>query len=298
MNAVSSLVWNEFASFDLIHVHQCLTDFGAYASCIAASLGKTVVLTDLGGGTSPIMLQGGLAMADGIVSISSYAHSCIAPLVSAPTTVMIGPVDTDIFCPPLVPACEPAVVCVGQIMPHEGIDRLIRALPPGLKLRVVGHAYNEEYQALLVRLAEGKDVDFIFDASDRSLVSIYQKSTLFVQASCFKDVYGNVAAMTQMMGLATLEAMACGLPVIVSSDGGSIPELVTDPRFGMIFKDERELGDMLRQHQTGDWPSADAAAAVRAHTVSTCGLAVYGRRLADFYAKVHAHRQEGVACGS
>jgi glycosyltransferase involved in cell wall biosynthesis len=298
MNAVSSLIWNEFDGFDLIHIHQCLTDFAAYASCVAASLGKTVVLTDLGGGASPIMLQGGLAMADGIVSISSYAHSSIAPLVRVPTTVMTGPVDTDIYCPPLIPAREPAVVCVGRIMPHKGIDRIIRALPPGLKLRVAGHVYNEEYRALLVRLAEGKDVEFVFDASDRSLVSIYQKSTLFVQASCFKDVYGNVAAKTELMGLATLEAMACGLPVIVSSDGGSLPELVTDPRFGMVFKDERELGGMLRQHQTGDWPSADAATAVRAHAVSTCGLTVYGRRLADFYAKVHVSRQEGVACAS
>jgi hypothetical protein len=83
MNAISSLLWSEVRNFDLIHVHQCLTDFGAYACCVAASLGKTVVLTDLGGGSSPIMLQGGLAMADGIVSISAYAHSSIAPLVTA-----------------------------------------------------------------------------------------------------------------------------------------------------------------------------------------------------------------------
>jgi glycosyltransferase involved in cell wall biosynthesis len=183
-------------------------------------------------------------------------------------------------------------------MPHKGIDRIIRALPPGLKLRVVGRVYNEEYRALLAKLAEGKNVEFIFDAPDGALVAIYQESTLFVQASCMQDVYGNIAAKTELMGLTTIEAMACGLPVIVSSDGGSLPELVADPRFGAVFKDEAELGAMLRCHQAGLWPFAGASATARAHAVTTHGLAAYGRSLADFYAAVHARRLGGLACAS
>ena len=298
MNALSSRLWSEFAGFDVIHVHQSLAEFGAYACCVAASLGKTVVLTDLGGGSSPVMLQGGLTMADGVVSISKYAHSFIAPLVSVPSAIMTGPVDTDIFHSPPTASSTPAVVCVGRIMPHKGIDRIIRALPPGLKLRVVGRVYNEEYRTLLSGLAEGKDVEFIFDAPDGSLVAIYQESTLFVQASCMQDVYGNVAAKTELMGLTTIEAMACGLPVIVSSDGGSLPELVADPSFGALFKGEAELGAMLRRHQAGLWPPAGASAIARAHAVTTYGLAAYGRSLADFYAAVHARRLGGLACAS
>jgi glycosyltransferase involved in cell wall biosynthesis len=298
MNALSARLWSEFANFDVIHIHQSLSEFGAYACCVAASLGKTVVLTDLGGGATPVMLRGGLAMADGVVSISKYAHSFIAPLVSAPFAVMIGPVDTDIFRPSSAAAIAPAVVCVGRIMPHKGIDRVIRALPPDLKLRVVGRVYHEEYWTLLRQLAEGKDVEFIFDARDDSLVATYQKSTLFVQASCMRDVYGNLASKTELMGLTTLEAMACGLPVIVSADGGSLPELVTDSRFGLIFKNESDLGAMLRRHQARLWPSPGASAVARAHVVATCGLTAYGRRLADFYAAIHARRLEGPACGS
>ena len=99
MNALSSRLWSEFDSFDVIHIHQSLTDFGAYASCVAASLGKTVVLTDSAAVRALIMLQGGLAMADGVVPISRYAHSFIAPLVRAPSAILIGPVNTDIFSP-------------------------------------------------------------------------------------------------------------------------------------------------------------------------------------------------------
>jgi glycosyltransferase involved in cell wall biosynthesis len=292
MTAVSSSFWSEFADFDVIHIHQSLTEFGAYCCCIAASLGKTVVLTDLGGGSSPVMLQGGLAMADGVVSISAYAHSFVAPLVRGLSTIMTGPVDTDTFCPPAVPARTPAVVCVGRIMPHKGIDRIILALPKGLKLRVVGHVYSEEYRTLLTGLAEGKDVDFIFNAVDNSLVDIYQQSTLFVQASCVHDIYGNVAAKAELMGLTTLEAMASGLPVVVSADGGSLPELVTDPRFGSVFKSAAELEMTLRRHQAGLWPPAGAAVFAREHAVTKFGLAGYGRRLADFYASVHARRMD------
>jgi glycosyltransferase involved in cell wall biosynthesis len=291
MDALSSLLWAEFAAFDVIHIHQSLTDFGAYACCIAASLGKTVILTDLGGGANPVMLQGGLAMADGVVSISAYAHKFIAPLVRAPSAVLTGPVDTDAFHPPDVQPAVPSAICVSRIMPHKGIDRLIRALPSDLKLYVVGRVYHEAYRALLGELAAGKDVVFIHDATDDSLVRLYQNSTVFLQASCTRDVYGNVADKTELMGLTTLEAMACGLPVIVSGDGGSLPELVTDPRFGFVFRSEQELRQLLLRHQAGLWPSAGAQTAARTHVVAACGLAAYGRRLADFYAEVHMRRR-------
>ena len=193
MAAMSSQLWNEFDAFDIVHVHQSLTDFGAYACCAAASLGKTVLLTDLGGGRNPIMVQGGLAIGDGIVSISEYAHRAMAAASSGdlPQLVLSGPVDTEVFRPSEDPPHKPAAICVSRIMPHKGIDRIIRALPAGLKLRVVGRVYHEEYRALLGSLAVGKDVEFVHDASDEELVSLYQQSTVFVQGSCSRDVVRN-----------------------------------------------------------------------------------------------------------
>jgi len=135
-------------------------------------------------------------------------------------------------------------------------------------------------------------------ADDDRLVSIYQQASLFVQASCVRDVYGNVAAKTELMGLTTLEAMACGLPVIVSADGGSLPELVTDTRFGAVFKDEVDLASLLRRHQSGIWPPLGGQAAAREHAISIYSLATYGRKLADFYAAAHTRRIRGRVCAS
>jgi len=293
MGALSTALWEEFESFDVVHVHQSLTDFGAYACSVAASMGKTVVLTDLGGGSNPIMMQGGLGMADGVVSISAYAHKMIGAGVRCPFAIMIGPVDTESLIPATSPPEKPAAIAVSRIMPHKGIDRIIRALPYGLKLRVVGRVYNESYRALLGELAVGKDVEFIHDASDDSLLSLYQRSTVFVQGSCFTDVYGNVEPKTELMGLTTLEAMSCGLPVIVSADGGSLPELVTDPAFGRVFTTHDQLSSLLRRHLAGLWPMRDVRAVARAHVIKTSGLAEYGHRLGEFYADVHARRTGG-----
>lgn len=291
MDAISSHLWREFEAFDVVHIHQSLTDFGAYACCTAASLGKTIVLTDLGGGSNPIMLQGGLAMADGILSISKYAHGMIASAVTSRSLIISGPVDTEKFVPGQVMPTSPAAICVSRIMPHKGIDRLIRALPQGLKLRVVGRVYHDEYRSMLSELAHGKDVEFIHDASDDDLLGFYQKSTIFLQGSCLTDVYGNVQPKTELMGLTTLEAMSCGLPVVVSADGGSLPELVTDAKFGFVFSTTEELNSVLRRHMAGFWPAASAARAARAHVVSTAGLKEYGKRLGAFYHDVHAQRQ-------
>jgi glycosyltransferase involved in cell wall biosynthesis len=298
MDAISSRLWDEFASFDVIHIHQTLTDFGAYACCIAASLRKTIVVTDLGGGNNPVMVNGGLALADGVLSISNYAHARIASDVRSHSLVIIGPIDTDAFHPADRPPPDPAAICVGRIMPHKGIDRLIRALPTGLKLRVVGRVYHEPYRRVLGELAAGKDVEFIHDAADQALTEYYHRSSLFLQASCTRDLYGNIAPNTELMGLTTLEAMACGLPVIVSADGGSLPELITDPAFGRVFATEAELENLLRQHQAGLWPVNNAANAARAHAIASYGLIGYGQRLAQFYADIHASRLNSCRCAS
>jgi glycosyltransferase involved in cell wall biosynthesis len=298
MDAVSSAIWDEIRSFDVIHVHQMLTDFGAYACCVAASMRKTIIGTDLGGGGNPIMLQGGLDLLTGIVSISDYADRLVKPNCRAPSIVMIGPIDTEEFIPAARPPVRPAVICVGRIMPHKGIDRIIRAIPVDLKLRVVGPVCHGAYRNLLGELAEGKDVEFIHNASDIELVRLYQQSTLFTQGSCTRDIYGNTVSKTELMGLTTLEAMSCGLAAIVSADGGSLPELVSDSTFGRVFSSPSELEDLLRLHQSGAWPEAGAGTAARAHVVRAHGLAAYGRRLAGFYGEMHARASENALCAS
>ncbi len=298
MDSTSEALWREIERFDIVHIHQSLTLFGAFATGVAKSLGKLVVLTDLGGGNNRLMLDGlGLSLADGVISISAYAHSFIASMFAGPYEILLGPVDTERFLPAADPPIRAArrVICVSRIMPHKGIDRIVAALPPGLSLTVVGRVYDEGYYRSLRDMARGKDVTFVHDADDERLVALYRGSDLFAQGSTSRDPNGNTIAKPELMGLTTLEAMSCGLPVVVS-DAGSLPELVRDERIGRVFASHRELVDIFEDVVAGLWPPPGAAAIARDHVVDRYSLARVGERIGAFYARVHA--EAGARCAS
>jgi glycosyltransferase involved in cell wall biosynthesis len=71
--------------------------------------------------------------------------------------------------------------------------------------------------------------------NEKELPGIYAKATLFVLPS-----------FDEGFGLPALEAMACGVPVIVS-DGGALPETVGDA--GLIFRinERNDLAKALRE---------------------------------------------------
>ncbi len=290
MDGFSAALWRELPGFDLVHLHQPLTIFGAYSLAIVRSLAIPAVGTDLGAGEHKLMLSGrGIELLDGIISISQYAHNLIERFFSGPHQVLIGPVDTDHFSPGSQTTRDrQTVLCVSRIMPHKGIDRVIAALQPGQRLIVAGRVYHEPYYALLCAMAKGKDVVFVHDADDSVLLRLYRSAGLFVQASTARDIYGNTVAKPELMGLTTLEAMACGLPVAVA-DTGSLPELVTDPRFGRVFASHEDLSGILRDVQEGVWPAPDAGMLARAHVLAAHGMDMIGLRLADFYQGVLAH---------
>jgi glycosyltransferase involved in cell wall biosynthesis len=284
MAALSSRLWDVLAGFDLVHIHQILTIFGAYATSVVRSLAIPIVGTDLGGGDDPLMLRNrGLELASGVLSISRYAHDRIAAYYGGRHEVLIGPVDTDQFRPRDGSVRDPRLVlCVGRVLPHKGVDRVIAALPEGLRLMVVGHAYDAGYRKLLGQMARGKDVQFLEGVDDEGLLALYASAALLVQASTSRDVYGNSVGKPELMGLTTLEAMACGLPVAVARTG-SLPELVPDPRFGRTFSSTDELAAILGDLASGAWPSAQAGAEARAHVVRHHGMPAIGRRLVAFY---------------
>lgn len=288
MSGISGHLWRELSTFDLVHVHQALTVFGAYCASIVKSLGKSLVLTDLGGGDNSIMTTGrGVELADGVISISRYAHSLVSTKFSGPYEILVGPVDTDLFAPTFDKARDrTSAICVGRILPHKGIDRVIAALPQGLRVRIVGRVYHEPYYKMLKKMSKGKDVVFIHDADDKMLVELYRSSGLFLQASTTKDCYGTIVRKPELMGLTTLEAMSCGLPAIVSN-AGSLPELVRDPDFGLVFSSDDELAGCLRAFLRGAWPPHGAAEKARRHVVANHSFAAIGRQLCNFYMSVH-----------
>ncbi|CAN5761942.1 hypothetical protein BH18ACT15_BH18ACT15_12690 [soil metagenome] len=128
---------------------------------------------------------------------------------------------------------------VGRITPHKGVDRLIQALPPGQSLTVAGTAGHDShppesgYPELLRRLARGKDVRWLHGVSDDELPALYRSACLVVLPSVLVTCYGRRVAISELLGLVLLEAMASATPVICTRVGGP-PEVVTEGVTGFV----------------------------------------------------------------
>lgn len=293
MDSIPDLLWSELEGFDLVHIHQSLTTFGAYAISIARSKNIPIVSTDLGGGDSALMLYGkGLELSNSVLSISNYAKSLISTNFSAMHEVIIGPVDTSFFTPDkTVNRKKNQAICVSRILPHKGIDRIIAALPNTMRLLVVGQVYDNNYFGLLQELSRTKDVEFIHNADDEDLLHLYRTSSIFIQASTHKDYYGNVILKPELMGLTTLEAMSCGLPVVVS-DAGSLPELVTNQKYGRVFSSHEELQEILNEHANSKSSLFDTEESVRKHVVNSYSFSSVGDSLLTLYKKTLASSKD------
>ena len=112
------------------------------------------------------------------------------------------------------------IICVARITPVKGIHDLIMAFyiaskrVPGWRLIIAGPIVDKQYYGYLQNLIKKfnleNSISFMGMVSDEELARIYAGSSIFVLPSYHES-----------FGIARVEALACGLPVITTETGGS-----------------------------------------------------------------------------
>ncbi len=218
---------------DVIHCVSWNTLVTDFSVLLARILDKKVFVTDVGGGGS-LTLVGRLPLARWVDGFLLLAPQGIPQFdaVREKVSIIYAGIDVLRYCPaPEVP--RRGVLFVGRLLPHKGIDYLVQAVDPGVPLRIIGRPYHEEYLRLLHRLAEGKEVTFVTDASDDEILHAYRSAEVAVLSSVYTNVYGETTALPELLGFTGMEAMACGTPLL-GSDVGGIPEVVVDGVTGFL----------------------------------------------------------------
>ncbi len=114
---------------------------------------------------------------------------------------------------------EPYILFVGSLDPRKNLERLLQAWArlgefKDLDLVIVGSQGNVFRPVAIPRAR--RHIRFLGYVPDEDLPGLYAGATFFIMPSLFEG-----------FGLAVLEAMACGTPVI-TSHAGALPEVAGD----------------------------------------------------------------------
>ena len=227
-------LFRELRGADVVHCHQFFVLPTFLATLFGRIQGSRVFVSDLGGGGwTPGYQIDQSRWIDAHLPISEYAARDL-PGRNRRHRVIHGGVDLARY-PPRPgrpePAHDGAVVFLGRVLPHKGIHFLIAGLPPEVPLHVMGPTPEPGYLERLRQLAAGKEVRFHGPLADAEVIARLGTAMALVHPTPV-DAAG-AAGAHELFGLALVEAMARGCPVI-ASDAASLPEIVAPEVNGLL----------------------------------------------------------------
>ncbi len=186
-------------------------------------------------------------------------------------------IDRSNYTPDLEPREANRILFVGRLTTEKGIDVVLRALArldPALDTTfdiVGGGDQRRNLEQLAEQLGVSDRVTFHGHASEEELRALYTRASVFA-----------IASIAELQSIATMEAMASGLPV-VAADAVALPHLVHDGENGYLF--EPGNVDQLTARLT-DVLTADPDERRRMQHASLDGVKVHdiGRTLDTFEA--------------
>ncbi len=244
-----------YEKLDLFHVHYAIPHAtSAYlAKQILTDKNKVKVITTLHGtditlaGLEPSFLplvKFSTEQSDGVTAVSRFLKEKTLITYSVEKEIEIIPnfVDTEIFKPKKDCIFREHIAPKGEkIIVHTSNFRQVKRVPDTIK---VFEQVVKEIPSKLILVGDGPDRSecerLCRDLHLCDHIKFLGKQDALVEILNAADVF-LIPSQSESFGLAALEAMACGVPVVSSSVGG-LPELVRHNETGYIA----EIGDISR----------------------------------------------------
>ncbi|HEV3470239.1 MAG TPA: glycosyltransferase family 4 protein [Pyrinomonadaceae bacterium] len=285
-NPLALALFKELKGARVVHCHQRAVLASSLSALACRLSGRRVFVTDLGGGgwdVSAYVRTDGWY--DGHLHISEYSREASGHARYRRAHVILGGVDAEKFSPGPPAVRDGTVLFVGRIMPHKGLDDLVRAVPADVPLEIIGQPYDERFARDLKELAAGKRVRFRHDCGDEELVEAYRRALCVVLPSVYRDAYGRETRVPELLGQTLLEGMACGAPALCTGVA-SLPEVVEDGANGFVVPPNdpaalREKIVWLRAHQER---AAEMGRAARRRVLEKFTWPAVVRRCLEIYA--------------
>lgn len=231
MAPFSPRLFAELAGADVVHCHQYFV-LPTFLSALAGRLrGSRVFVSDLGGGgwTPGYQIDQSRWIAAHL-PISQYAARAL-PGRNRRSAVIYGGVDLARHPMRDAAAHDGSAVFLGRLLPHKGVHFLVEGLPPGMPLHAIGPAPDAAYLERLRRAAAGRRVEFHLGPPDEAVAARLRKAMALVHPTPV-DAAGS-PGVNELFGLALVEAMASGCPV-VASDVPPLAEIVVHGESGLL----------------------------------------------------------------
>lgn len=239
-----------------------------------------------------------LADASLLLPVSDFTaarvRALVGPYGEPPVERLHARVDTARFSPDVDPFWVRAhvglpddarvLLCFGRLVRRKGVDRLVRALPdiarrvPGVALVVGGTGPDRRRLQTIARRMHAPVV-FAGRVPDADAAAYYAAADVF--ALPVADRWGGLEI--EGLGVALLEAAACGTPCVTGRSGGT-PEAVVDGVTGFVIDatDRARLVEAIASLLMDDDLATSMARAGRKHVESEFSVARPPHALIDW----------------
>ena len=176
--------------------------------------------------------------ATGVFTHSRFIAGKLSQIYGIEASVVPLGVDTELYAPSGVRR-EGFVLSVGALDPRKGHQLVIESLatvPAGHRPRLVVVGDRGDFGPELERLAVARavDLELAVDRPFDEVVGLYNRAGVLAAGQ-----------VEEPFGLITLEAMACGTPVVAVAEGGFL-ETVEDGRTGLLVpRDPARFGEAI-----------------------------------------------------